>query len=171
MGRPRRTETRVKDAQAVEMRRRGLSYRQIADQLEFSAASSAYDAVKRGLKDLFREEQDDARGLELDRLDDAMRTTYRIMMGKHVATNNQGVIFDPTTKQPVIDEAINLQAAQTLVRLSESRRKLLGLDAPTRVRQEIITESDVDAAIRKIEEENERLVAEAARDGADPGTA
>lgn len=70
MSRARKIETRMQDARAVELRRRGLSYDQIADTLGFSAKSAAFQAVQRGLKDLYTEDTDGQGLLELERLDD-----------------------------------------------------------------------------------------------------
>ncbi|WP_214371036.1 hypothetical protein [Pseudonocardia sp. H11422] len=54
---------------------------------------------------------------------------------------------------PVPDPRPKLEALQVLLRVAERRSKLLGLDAPTRGRVEVITESSVDAAIRQLEAE------------------
>lgn len=147
MARTRATATRIRDAHAVEFRRRGLSYAQIAEQLELRSASSACDAVKRGMRDLFREEVLDAVQLELERLDDALRTEYRIMLARHRAVNSKGELVRDEQGHPVYDDSLNHQAAQGIKSLSESRRKLIGLDAPARSRVEVITEDVVDAEL------------------------
>lgn len=162
MGRQRDTETRLRDAKAVELRRRGLSYAEIANQLGLRSPSSAFDAVKRGLRDFYKEELADAEQIELDRLDDALRTLYRVMMTRHFKVSNAGsvVMFNG---EPVLDNAVNVQAALGIKALSESRRKLLGLDAPSRSRVEVITEDSVDQAIRELETKHEQMALEAAR--------
>ena len=134
MARPRDIETREQDARAVDLRRKGLSYPQIAENLGFSAKSSAYEAVKRGLKDLYQEDVDGQRMLELDRLDDMLRVLYRVAMARHRAAGRDGKLLTDENGNPVFDDAITVQAALAVVKLSESRRKLLGLDAPAKSR-------------------------------------
>jgi hypothetical protein len=68
MPRARKIETRMQDAKAVDLRRRGLSFDQIAESLGFASKASAYEAVQRGLKDLYTEDTDGQRLLELERL-------------------------------------------------------------------------------------------------------
>ena len=161
MARARAQQTRERDARAVELRRRGLSYPQIAEQLGFSATSSAFDAVRRGIKDLWSEDNGEQTRIELDRLDDALRVLYRVMMSKHLAYSQGRVVVD-LQGQPVQDDGPNVQAALGIVRLSESRRKLLGLDAPTRKVVEVITQDVVDAELAQ-------LVQEVAANGGDVG--
>ena len=51
MARRRSLATRENDARALEFRRRGLSYEQIAGQMEWRSPSSAHEAVQRALAD------------------------------------------------------------------------------------------------------------------------
>lgn len=153
MPRERAHETREQDARAVELRRRGLHYDQIAESLGFASKSSAFEAVKRGLKDLYTEDVDGQRLLELERLDDMLRVLTRVALAKHRAAGRDGKLLADEKGQPVYDDAINVTAALGVVKLSESRRKLLGLDAPSKSRVHVITEDVIDAEIAKLNAE------------------
>lgn len=164
MARTRSLATRERDARAVELRRRGMTYQQISDQIGLAGPGKAHDAVRRGIRDSVREDTDEQTYVELERLDEALRTAYRIMMGRHVHVASNGAVV--TTPGPdgkpvaVYDQALNLQAAMGIMRLSESRRKLLGLDAPTRSKVEVITEADIDAEWERLQRESDRIEAE-----------
>ena len=98
----------VRQAKALELRSRGLSYRQIAQELGYSGPAGAYKAVGTGLDKTLREHSEDVRQLELERLDAMLDGVY----GK--ATSGD-------------DKAIHVA-----LRIMERRAKLLGLDAPTK---------------------------------------
>jgi hypothetical protein len=151
MGRSRALATRERDAHAVELRRRGLTYGQIAKELGFRAQSGAFDAVRRGIRDTYREDTEGATSLELERLDEMARTLYRVLATRHYAVSKDGtVVVNPVTKEPLVDDGPVLEAVEGLRKVSESRRKLLGLDAPTRTRVEVVTEEAVDAEIERL---------------------
>lgn len=106
---PRRIEAVERQRQAVELRKAGASFRQIAEQLGYSSAGGAYKAVMTALRKTLREPADEMRGLELDRLD---MLTFALW-----SEAQQG----------------NLGAIDRLLRVMERRAKLLGLDAPSKV--------------------------------------
>jgi len=154
MPRQRDPETKARDAQAVAMKRHGLTYEYIAEQLGLSSRSSAFEAVQRGYRDFVHEDNPVQRLMAVERLDDALRTAYRIMMAKHVKVSNAGKVVTTMdangNRVPVLDDSLNLQAALAIKSLEESRRKLLGLDAPARKRVEVITQDMVDAEISQL---------------------
>lgn len=98
-------ERRVK---ALELRKRGKSYRAIAAVLEISEAQSHRDvhAALAALTELEQASAEEYRQMELERLDVALLALLPKL--------NAG----------------NVDAVNAWVRISESRRKLLGLDAP-----------------------------------------
>lgn len=178
MARPRDPKTRERDAKALGMKQRGCSLDQICGELGFKAKSSAHDAVQRGLKDCYREEAGEAVQLELERLDDVFRTLYRVMHTKHVRVSPSGRIVRDSAGNPVRDDGLTVQAALGIKAVSESRRKLLGIDAPSRSRVVVITDEDLLAESAKLDKEiadllAEEAAAEADRAGADadPGIA
>jgi len=135
MARRRSLATRENDARALEFRRRGLSYEQIAAQMEWRSPSSAHEAVQRALADTAREASEEVRQIEAARLDELTRTLMRVLATKHyVVSAASGVVArHPDTGQPLLDDAPVIHAVAGLVRISERRSKLLGLDAPKQV--------------------------------------
>jgi hypothetical protein len=107
----RTTDTARRDAKAAELRSKGLSYQAIADEMGYASKSSAHDAVQRALKAIVEEPAENLRQLERERLD----RMYEAAMGALEANPH------------------SLAAIGTLLKISESRRKLEGLDAPAKV--------------------------------------
>ena len=102
-------ENRVK---ALDMRKQGKTYQQIAEALGVSV-STAHKYIKSSLQelaDLRIDGADELRQMELERLDEAL---------SNVTASQDYKDGDP-------------QSIQVYIRLSESRRKLLGLDAPAK---------------------------------------
>jgi len=83
--------------------------------------------------------RDELRALELDRLDGIMLGALELA-GKSHDPDEWGVVSPR-------DEKNRLVAMQTVLRISESRRKLLGLDAPLQVEAEVTTIDATDAAV------------------------
>jgi hypothetical protein len=91
---------------ALELRKAGMGYAEIAKQLGLSSPGNAYRIVKNALKATYREPADDVRKLELERLD-------RLTMALWKRAQN--------------GEA---EAIDRVLKLMDRRAKLLGLDAP-----------------------------------------
>lgn len=108
----RRIEAKERALKALELRKKGFRYEQIAQQLGYSNRGSAHKAVMRELNLLAKECQEEAaqvRDLELQRLDDLFLAAWKAIAGG---------------SESAIDRAL---------RVSESRRKLMGLDAAQKV--------------------------------------
>ena len=108
---PRIIADKEKAQQAVRLRKAGVTYDQIAAQLGYASRSSARRAVVRLLQANTVEAVGDLRTLEDGRLDDMLRAIYGAAVQGDLAT---------------IDR---------ILRISERRAKLWGLDAA--VKQEI----------------------------------
>jgi sigma-70-like protein len=122
----RNPETARRDASAVALRAQGHSYRDIAAVLDVSV-SNAYQAVQRALRAIIEEPASELRALELERLDELTREAQAVMRRDHLAVSNGKVVtYDGA---PVIDDQPVLGAIDRLVKISERRAKLLGLDA------------------------------------------
>lgn len=109
----RMADRRVK---ALELRKTGMTYAKIGEELGVSMQTANKD-VKTALKDLADlglHLSVELRHMELMRLDDALAKVYEVY-------------------EAVVDHEVKLKAIDRLVRLSESRRKLLGLDEPQRM--------------------------------------
>lgn len=105
-------DVKDREAQAIALRRQGLTYQAIADAMNISAPG-AFQMVKRGLDRTLREVADDYRELEVQRLETALAAIW-----------------------PKVIEG-NLAAIDRMMRLVEVRAKLLGLNAPTKIEQEV----------------------------------
>lgn len=108
----RRIEAKERALKALELRKKGVRYEQIAQQLGYSNRGSAHKAVMKELNLLAKEcleEASKVRDLELQRLDDLFLAAW-----KAIADGSESAI----------DRAL---------RVSESRRKLMGLDAAQKV--------------------------------------
>jgi hypothetical protein len=166
--RHRNVEVQLRDAYALQLRRQGFTYDQIAEQLarrlaDEAAATgaqppgytsmSAHRAVKRALQDAYREDVADAQRLELERLDELLRQTARIAVSRHYVVSNAGHVVIGPDGQPLEDPGPRLAAISLMKSISESRRKLLGLDAPQRRVIEVITEDTIDGMIASMRED------------------
>jgi hypothetical protein len=154
MPRKRTIADQERDAQAVEMRRRHLNYKQIAAQLGYASLSSAYDAVQRGLADARGEASEAVKQIELERLDDIARGFQRVFATRHyvVSVGSGKVVMDPKSPgEPLLDDGPVITAGLALLRVMERRAKYLGLDAPAKTRVEIVPEDAVDAEIKRLE--------------------
>lgn len=67
--------------------------------------------------------------MEADRLDDARRAASAVRSRVHYVVQAGQLVTGPDG-QPLRDDAPTLKANEQLVRISESWRKLFGLDAP-----------------------------------------
>lgn len=137
--------TAERNAEACRLRTQGWTYRQIAERFGIDV-HTAWDAVRTALRETQQEAADDVRRLELGRLDaelerlnDLDRAARKVLDRHHVTVANNGTIVHHNN-EPLLDDAPVLQAVDRLLRIEEarrkngeSRRKLLGLDAPSRV--------------------------------------
>lgn len=126
----RTVEQATLDAEAARLRSRSMSYRAIAAQLEVSVGT-AHRMVQRALAEIVRESGEATVTMELEKLDRAEAAVLAVMEAKHVTVSNGRLI--EVDGLPLADDAPVLAAAAGLVRISESRRKLLGLDAATKM--------------------------------------
>jgi hypothetical protein len=137
------------DAACTDLRRAGLSYRQIGAQLGISPAN-AHKRVTRTLDRTRREPGDALRTLELERLDRLQVEATEVLAARHVVIQAGKVVVDDDTGMPYADHGPTLAAIRALVQVQESRRRLLGLDAPVRVDAKVFTLDQVDARIDEL---------------------
>ena len=141
-----RREERIE--RELELRRRGLTYEQIAEQVGIANKGTVYRDIMAALKRQAERNDGKAaelRALELGKLDDLERAAQRVLTARHVTVNNGKVIYDPTAADhtPMLDDEPVLRAIATLLRIAERRARLLGLDAPAKLEQSGETESVV----------------------------
>ena len=116
---------REKSVRALELRKAGVSYDMIAQQLGYSNKSSAHRAVSKLLDATEKEVVGDLREMELRRLDDLFRSMYPLAL--------KG----------------NFVAVDKCLKIMERRSKMTGLDAPEK------TQSDVRQIIKVVYEDTQ----------------
>lgn len=152
-----------RDRAAAELRQQRLTYQQIADQMGYAGRSGAYEAVQRALATVPREAAEALMALEMDMLDRLDREALKILSHDHVKVTDSGKIVLDSDGNKILDEMPKLRAIDALRRNSESRRRLKGIDAPTRRIVEVITEDVVDAQLRSLDDEHAALIASASQ--------
>lgn len=140
------------DSIAARLRSQGKSYRQIARAMGCSV-SIAHRRVQRALKAIPAEAVEELRTIELQRLDEMLEVARRELHRDHVLVQ-QGRVIRDDAGVPMIDHGAKLAALDRLVKISESRRKLVGADMPMRIEQKVTVEevTVMDAEIRELVE-------------------
>jgi DNA-binding transcriptional MerR regulator len=105
----KKIESMQKQAQALTLRKAGVSVQTIAETLGWNSHQAASKAISAALKRTLQEPADELRTLELARLDDML---------KSIASNVQ---------------AGNLTAIDRALKIQDRRAKLMGLDMPAKV--------------------------------------
>jgi hypothetical protein len=178
----RTPETARRDAQAAELRAKGRTYQQIANELGYGDKRTAYDAVERALKEIIREPGEavlhfelDRLDAELERLDDLEVSARKVLTTPHIMVNNGRVILHPDTNQPMEDDAPVLQAIDRLIKIEDARRrngerraKLTGIEAAVKVDATVHQVTQQDLELQEMLREAKAQVAaqeQALRDG------
>jgi hypothetical protein len=121
-------QTLKRDSRVYELRIQGLTFDAIANEVGFSGPSGAWQAYQRIRHEVIFESIDDARQLELMRLDELQVAVW--------------------------DRAVNgeLPAAHCVLKIMDRRAKLLGLDKPEKVEVNKwdFNAEDLDAEVQRI---------------------
>ena len=124
-------ESRLREIEAINLRRQGLTYGEIAERVGYSDHTGARLAVLRGMQRALQEPADELREIEANRLD-ALQSAYW---------------------RPALEG--DAKAATILLKLMERRSKLLGLDQPIRVESNVTVfegGSELDAEVQRLAE-------------------
>lgn len=121
----------TRDAKAAELRGAGWTYPAIAAELGITKGR-AFAAVKRAIMEIIKEPAEQARAVELARLEDAHDHALGVLLREHVTVSHGRIVTDDEGNA-IIDDGPVLAAIDRIRSLSESRRKLLGLDSPAQV--------------------------------------
>ncbi len=166
-------------AKVWEMKKAGLSFRQIGAQLGLSpsGAHEAYKRVIRGLKEELAENADDWLHLQIGRLEEVVAFQIRVMRGMDVrpkelrerdelrkrdsnGEDDEGEREISELAFPSVED--RLAAARDVVKSGESLRKMLGIDAPEKsdvhVRGVVGTVDLTELAGEELEKETAALV-------------
>lgn len=144
-------------AEVLRLRLDGHTLQAIGDRLGIRA-DSVHDIITRALRDMTQEPSEQLLSIELARLDslyvEAMNVLRSFTPLLHngrvvqipVIDRNGQTVKDLGTGQPLTciaeDKAARLAAIAAAVRVMERRAKLLGLDAATKLQQEVYVSTD-----------------------------
>lgn len=124
--RPHEVELTQREIQAVQLRAAGLQFHEIATALGWQTKSAAFKAVQRALQKWGVESVDEMRQVETARLDTLTRRLWPMALGKDARPAS--VDQDGTIHEEVPAVAPDLNAIALLLRISERRSRLHGLD-------------------------------------------
>jgi hypothetical protein len=140
----------------------GWTLQEIAEALGITSRGAAHAYVQRGLhstREATQATAEQARAAHRARLGYALEVATEVMGRDHVHVS-QGRVMKGDDGTPLIDDGPKLTAARTIGALSESLRKLDGLDAATKVDTTVtVTPQDVELQER-LAQARERVAAE-----------
>lgn len=147
--------TMEKDAQAADLFRRGLTYKQISQQMGWRSPNAAFEAVRRAARDSAKDPlaQAEALALILDRLQDYRRLMWRVATSKHYVTTQAGKIVTDKDGKPLTDDGPVCHAVDRLLKCDQEEARLRDLYPAAKSRVEVITEDAVDAELARLAQE------------------
>lgn len=153
---PRTISQREKEAKALELRKQGQSYDQIALELGMANRMVAWRLVHRAFDRITAEPASEMKLLELARLDDVLTKAYEVMHAPHYVAITSGpnagdLVRHPETEELLIDDGPKLAAIDRVVKIGERRAKLAGLDAPVQTRVGTIPNEVIQEEIARLE--------------------
>ena len=120
-----------REIKVLELRRAGLTWQRIAEQVGYADHTGAYAAYKRAIKRTQQQPADELREAEIDRLDRLQLAVWpKAMNGDNTSIT-------------------------TILRIMERRAKLLGLDMPVKIAQDVTVwegGESIDRAVRDLAE-------------------
>jgi hypothetical protein len=118
-----------KESKVLELRRAGLTWQRIAEETGYADHTGAYAAYKRAIKRTLQQPADELREQELDRIDRLQLAAWpNAMKG-------------------------DIKSILAVVKLMERRARLLGLDTPIKIQQDVTTwdgNDSIDRAVREL---------------------
>lgn len=156
----RTPESAARTARAMDLRAKGWTYQQIADELGYADRATANRAITDGLTAIVREPGAAVLHFELERLDaelvrlDGLEANVRAVLdARHITVSNGRVIINPDTDEPMVDDGFVLQAVDRLLKIEDARRrngerraKLTGIEAAVKIDQTVheVTQRDLE---------------------------
>lgn len=141
-------ESLERDAQALRLRSFGYSLAEINAQLGYGGTGNTHRALKRAEQKILAKPLDAYVATELAKLDQISLRLIGILSRRHVVVSGGRIVHDETGT-PLADDSVEMKALAELVRVSESKRRLLGMDAAAKLDINL-GESEVDAEIAKL---------------------
>lgn len=135
----KRAEVALRRSQAIEMRNNNATWEEVAEALDYASPGAAHTDVQRALKayvDMQGLAAEELRARELADLDALKDKAREVMNRRHVVVQNGKVVREWVDGEPgeaLEDSGPVLAAMDRLLKISERRARLLGLDAPVKV--------------------------------------
>jgi hypothetical protein len=169
----RSIRTAQRDADAAALRAKGWTYQRIANELGFASKGKAHEAVQRAFADIPTEDVEAAKRLDLERIDRLIEVAWGVMERLHITVSDGRVVGrkigverdedgielldkDGNTipvYEDILDDGPALNAIDRINRLLERRARIIGYDAPSRSRIEVITSDMIEEKIMQLEAE------------------
>lgn len=130
---PETIARRERDAECVRLRRGGMSWDAIARTLDYGGAGSAYRAFMEFMRAYPKEDANESRQLELDRLDAVQQAIWVRCLDS--------------------DDKDQHWAIDRFLKISDQRARLMGLNKPVRQEISVLSEHTVDDAIVALQEQ------------------
>jgi hypothetical protein len=146
----RKQADRERDGRVLAMRRSGASFAQIAEYFGMTN-EGAFQCFKRALIDVDKESVNEKRLIEEVRLDEMYRRAIEVATGQHPLVSNGRVMIHPDTGEILTDPKPVLEGINTMLRISERRARMLGLDMP--VKAEVRHIDNLDGQIEQLMDE------------------
>lgn len=143
-----------KDERAAELAARGMSLREIADELDLAAPETVRRMVNRYLARFPAETAEEVRRLGSARLDKALHKMMDVLDYVSYVYTPQGVLVRGPAGEPMIDYDKTIRAALAISAIEERRARLYGADAPKR---SVEVRMDYDALKQALEEQGQAL--------------
>lgn len=149
----RTVEAAERDGEAARMKSRGATYAEIAEALGYAGTSGAKAAVQRAIDAAVVPAGEALVAERRSELGEMRRHAWSVVQAPGYVTSPKGDVVLGPDGSPLVDQAARLSALNTLVKVSESERRLLGLDARDglREREVRVREAELDIAIRALE--------------------
>lgn len=119
----------------IELRRHGLTFQAIGDQLGHSR-QWVHELYERALVEIPAANVAALRTGMVGELAEVIRVAAEVMHSDHYAHSNGKVVIDPDTGKPLLDSAPKLDAGRTIIAAHARLAKLVGADAPSQVAME-----------------------------------
>lgn len=142
-------ESLERDAQALRMIAMGYSQGEVSDALGYGGQPNVSRALKRAQDKILRTSVDTWVAVELAKLDAYALRFIGILHKRHLVVSHGKIMRDDQNGTELVDDAPEMAALRELVKISESRRKLLGLDAAAKLDVNV-EHSEVDAELVKL---------------------
>ena len=146
------------DRRAADLRSLGYTYQMIADRFEVDV-STAHRMVGRAVAEIPTEGAAEVRKIELEKIDNAERYLQSVIRNPPPKISASGRIVKDDQGNVVVDEGARMDAVNGILKAQAARARLLGLNAPTKIQEEIL--------IHQVDPDRERRILEALEEALD----